>query len=107
MTTTGTPTLTKGSLTYAPTAPDQDERVDPIVQEPGDRERFAHYIVDESGRGMAAAQAMQAMFDGTPVRALCGKVWVPTRDPKRFPVCPTCEDVKKRLQGPRDEDPQT
>jgi len=27
---------------------------------------------------------MEAMVNGTPVRALCGKVWVPSRDPKRF-----------------------
>ena len=30
---------------------------------------------------------------GTPVRALCGKVWVPSRDPKRFPVCPECKEI--------------
>ena len=23
--------------------------------------------------------------------ALCGKVWVPSRDPKRFPLCPECK----------------
>jgi hypothetical protein len=31
------------------------------------------------------------MVTGTPVVALCGKVWVPSRDPKRFPVCPECQ----------------
>lgn len=30
---------------------------------------------------------------GTPVVALCGKVWVPSRDPQRFPVCPECKDI--------------
>jgi hypothetical protein len=24
---------------------------------------------------------------------LCGKVWVPSRDPSRFPVCPECKDI--------------
>ena len=28
---------------------------------------------------------------GSPVIALCGKVWVPSRDPKKFPVCPECK----------------
>ena len=36
---------------------------------------------------------MEAMVNGTPVRALCGKVWVPSRDPKRFPVCPECKEI--------------
>jgi hypothetical protein len=31
------------------------------------------------------------MVTGTPVVALCGKVWVPSRDPKKFPVCPDCQ----------------
>jgi hypothetical protein len=30
---------------------------------------------------------------GTPITALCGKVWVPSRDPSRFPVCPECKDI--------------
>ena len=31
------------------------------------------------------------MVAGTPVIALCGKVWVPSRDPSRYPVCPECK----------------
>ena len=30
---------------------------------------------------------------GTPVIALCGKVWVPSRAPEKFPVCPDCKEV--------------
>jgi hypothetical protein len=30
---------------------------------------------------------------GTPVVALCGKVWVPSRAPEKFPVCPECEEI--------------
>jgi hypothetical protein len=30
---------------------------------------------------------------GTPVIALCGKVWVPGRDPGKFPVCPDCKRI--------------
>ena len=36
---------------------------------------------------------------GTPVIALCGKVWVPSRDPERFPVCPECKDIWESLDG--------
>jgi len=28
------------------------------------------------------------MINATPVMALCGKVWVPGRDPQKFPICP-------------------
>ena len=51
----------------------------------GDHERFSHYADKD--------KIMEAMVNGTPVRALCGKVWVPSRDPKRFPVCPECKEI--------------
>jgi hypothetical protein len=34
---------------------------------------------------------------GEEVTALCGKRWVPSRDPQRFPVCPTCKEVLDTL----------
>jgi hypothetical protein len=39
---------------------------------------------------------------GTPVIALCGKVWVPNRDPKKFPVCPECQEIYDGLREPQD-----
>jgi hypothetical protein len=61
-----------------------EERTDYRVQE-GDHERFSHYADRD--------KIMEAMVNGTPIRALCGKVWVPSRDPKRFPVCPECKEI--------------
>jgi hypothetical protein len=55
----------------------------------GDHERFSHYVPRE--------KLMQAMVEGTPVRALCGKLWVPSRDPERFPVCPECKEIHESL----------
>ena len=49
----------------------------------GDHERFAHYADRD--------KITEAMVTGTPVIALCGKVWVPSRDPKKYPVCPECQ----------------
>jgi hypothetical protein len=49
----------------------------------GDHDRFSHYV--EKGK------LTEALVTGTPVIALCGKVWVPSRDPSRFPVCPECK----------------
>jgi hypothetical protein len=49
----------------------------------GDHERFAHYVLKD--------KIMDSAVNGTPVVALCGKVWVPSRDPKKYPVCPDCK----------------
>ena len=60
----------------------------------GDHERFAHYAPKR--------QLTEAMVMGTPVVALCGKVWVPTRNPERFPVCPMCKEIYEGLRPPED-----
>jgi hypothetical protein len=59
----------------------------------GDHERFAH-IVWTPGRN-AAAVLTEARVMGTPVTALCGKKWVPSRDPARFPICPECKAIRE------------
>ena len=55
------------------------------VAEPGDHERFAHYVRKE--------KILESALSGAPVIALCGKVWVPGRDPNKFPVCPACQEI--------------
>ena len=70
------------------------EQVDTQFQEPGDHERFAHYVRKN--------KIMESALSGEPVVALCGKVWVPGRDPKRFPVCPTCKEIYAGLSGSQD-----
>jgi len=65
--------------------------------EPGDHERFAHYVRKEKILGSA--------MSGKPVIALCGKVWVPGRDPNKFPVCPTCKQIYEGLRSPKDGSP--
>ncbi len=69
------------------------ELVDQPV-EPGDHERFAHYVRKE--------KIVESAVTGIPVIALCGKVWVPGRDPKKFPVCPVCKEVFDGLRKPND-----
>jgi hypothetical protein len=58
--------------------------------EDGDHEKFAHYVPKE--------KLTEAMVMGTPVVALCGKVWIPSRDPERFPVCPECKEIWEGLK---------
>lgn len=70
------------------------EQVVPEVVEPGDHERFSHYVRKE--------KILQSAVSGAPVVALCGKVWVPGRDPQKFPVCPTCKEIYDGLRGPED-----
>lgn len=66
------------------------------VLEPGDHERFSHYVRKE--------KIVESAVLGNPVVALCGKIWVPGRDPEKFPVCPTCKEI---YQGLRPEDPSS
>ena len=37
--------------------------------------------------------AMKAYVEGSQVTALCGKKWIPSRDPEKFPTCPTCKEL--------------
>ena len=55
----------------------------------GDHERFAHYVIKD--------KIVESSVTGTPLVALCGKVWVPSRDPKRYPVCPECKEIYESL----------
>ena len=61
------------------------EREELVEAEAGDHERFAHYVAKD--------KIVESAVTGTPVMALCGKVWVPNRDPGRFPVCPECKEI--------------
>ena len=36
-------------------------------------------------------------MNGTAVRALCGKEWVPGRDPARYGLCPTCKEIAEAM----------
>ncbi|MGD8214333.1 DUF3039 domain-containing protein [Aestuariimicrobium sp. Y1814] len=69
-----------------------DERTstDGLNAEDGDHERFSHYVPKD--------KLMEAMVMGTPVVALCGKVWVPHRNPEKFPVCPECKEIWESLK---------
>jgi uncharacterized protein YbaR (Trm112 family) len=58
--------------------------------EDGDHERYAHYA--------PADEVTYALIEGVPIMALCGKIWIPNRDPKKFPVCPTCKEIYSGMQ---------
>jgi hypothetical protein len=62
----------------------------------GDHDRFAHYVRKD--------KIVESAVMGTAVVALCGKVWVPGRDPNKYPVCPDCRKIYEGLPpGPPEE----
>lgn len=58
-------------------------------QTPGDGDRFAHFVRQD--------KVDASMMSGQPVVALCGKVWIPTRSAKNYPVCPKCKALYEEM----------
>ncbi len=59
-----------------------DTTVDPTLDH-GDHDRFAHICRKDD--------VARAYVTGEAIEALCGKKWVPSRNPENYPVCPACE----------------
>lgn len=55
-----------------------------------DDEHVAHIV-------MPASAVTEAYILGTSVTALCGKQWVPHKDPDKLPVCRMCKDIHAAL----------
>jgi hypothetical protein len=72
----------------APVQPDLDTDHVPQTGEP----ISAHIVKTEPGEN-AAAKVLEARIYGTPLEALCGHVWVPSRDPKQLPLCEQCKSI--------------
>jgi len=51
---------------------------------------FSHYVPRD--------EIMRAMVEGVPVTALCGKTWIPSRDPQKYPVCPVCQELMAHVE---------
>lgn len=70
-----------------------DERIIEERQafEDGDHERFSHYVKKD--------KILQSALSGKPVKALCGKKWIPGRDPEKFPVCPDCKAIYEKMKA--------
>ena len=84
-----------GQATLAPArpAPDLDD---------GDHDRMAHIVLEgfrpKDGEFVSAGPSVvEGIVNAVPVRALCGKEWVPGRDPKRYGLCPTCKEIAESM----------
>jgi hypothetical protein len=53
---------------------------------------LAHIVRTPKGSD-ATAIVLEARINGTPLTALCGHVWVPSRDPRQVPACQVCVDI--------------
>ena len=53
------------------------------LQDPGS---VAHIVKDPG-------KVTEAYVFGTPLEALCGHVFTPSKNPKSLPVCDTCKDI--------------
>jgi hypothetical protein len=88
-----------GSTTLAPArpAPDLDD---------GDHDRMAHIVLEgytpkegeKKGEFVSTGPSVvEGIVTGTAVRALCGKEWVPGRNPSRYGLCPTCKEIAESM----------
>ncbi len=65
-----------------------EEKLDSVSIETSDP-KYAHYAESVS--------VTEGYVLGRPVLALCGQLFVPSRDPKKFPVCPICKEIVEAL----------
>ena len=86
----GSPGVGRLQESLAVTTVKPETHIDPTTDH-GDHDRFAHYV--------KKGDIVKSAVEGTPVEALCGKVWIPDRDPKNYPVCPTCKEILAELRG--------
>lgn len=65
-----------------------DTTIDPSTGD-GDHDKFAHICRKED--------VTRAYITGEAIEALCGKKWVPTRDPENYPVCEACKNAMGKI----------
>lgn len=91
--------MSAGTIERPGTVDELGTRPAPKVQDPGDHDLFSHFV--------PRRVLDDAILYGLPVTALCGKTWVPTKDPKAHPVCPECKaawEGKEPGDDERDDD---
>lgn len=65
------------------------ERTETQKTDSNESNQFAHYA--------EAAKVTEGYIMGTPVIALCGKVFIPHKDPLKLRVCPECKEILDAL----------
>ena len=80
------------------TGPQTDTLVRPELQRgSGEGEHRSHIVKRPPDRESAEAWVTEARVMGFEVEALCGFVWVPARNPEKYPICEMCRDLLSNL----------
>lgn len=71
----------------------------PVAHETSHNDGESAHIVllPKQLRGTTTPQAyvLTARIEGTEVQALCGRSWIPRRNPQQLPVCQQCLEIYK------------
>lgn len=62
-----------------------------VSTEQGDHDTFSHYVSKD--------KLLETQVTGKAIRAICGKLWLPTKDASQFPVCPDCLKIYESLRS--------
>ena len=79
----------EGTGTAVLERPDEETKNKEKKDDGGDADRFAHYVSKD--------RIAESRLTGRPVVALCGKIWVPKRNPADYPVCPDCKRIYEEM----------
>jgi rubrerythrin len=65
------------------------------TEEEQEEGRPIHSHIVDRGDDPRTVQAIifEARVEGTPVTALCGYTWVPSRNPENYPLCSQCAEI--------------
>lgn len=72
-------------------APTEELVTEKVTTDQGDHDTFSHYV--------PTAKILESAVTGKPAIALCGKVWTPTKDGQKYPVCEQCKAVYEKLSA--------
>ncbi len=61
-----------------------------VLADEGDHDRFSHYVRKD--------KIVASSVEGSALVALCGKKWVPSRDPQKYPICPECKEIYEQMK---------
>jgi hypothetical protein len=62
-----------------------------LEQDTDDQNQFAHYAEKDL--------ITEAYVMGNPIVALCGKIFIPSRDPERLPICVDCKNILESMSS--------
>ena len=66
---------------------------------PAETRPITEEVLETGEPVVAHIVVLEARIYGTPIEALCGHVWVPSRDPKQLPMCQACKEIYDMYRG--------